>query len=259
MHFYAFKELARGLLLPPMGLLLLTVLGASLLALRHRRGGWICLTAGLSLMWLLSMPIVADQLTRLVQDYPAFNPATTTSAQAIVILGGGGSRDHAPEYGGQPAVELELLERLNYGAWLSRRTHLPILVTSDPDNAMAMAVSLTRDFQLPPRWVDWKAHDTFENARNSAAMLRTDHVHSILLVTSTTHMVRAAREFSATGLAVTAAPSQVQAKSDLNLFSFLPASEGMLRSNRAVYELIGERVRELLAALHLRRQQPQLN
>lgn len=256
MHFYVFKEVARGLLLPPVGLLLLAVLGAGLLALQYRRSGWSCLIAGLSLLWLLSMPLVADGLTRLVQEYPAFDPAGRTDAQAIVILGGPANRNHAPEYGGQPAAELELLERLNYGAWLSHKTHLPILVTSDPGNVLAMAVSLTRDFQVPPRWVDWRSHDTFENARNSAAMLRADGFNSILLVTSTTHMLRAVREFSAAGLTVTAAPVHVLARREINLFSYLPSSDGMLRSNRAVYELIGERVRELFVVLHLRRQQP---
>jgi uncharacterized SAM-binding protein YcdF (DUF218 family) len=262
MHFYVFKAMAREALLPPMGLLILAVLGAVLLALRHRRSGWTCLAVGLGLMWLLSMPIVANSLMLLVQTYPAFNPATATSAQAIVILGGAGHRDPAAEYGGEPAAELELLDRLNYGAWLSRQTHLPILVTSDPMNARAMAVSLTRDFQIPPHWVDTNAHDTYENARNSAQILRADHVTSVLLVTSTTHILRATREFMAAGLAVTPAPDEVLVSNQETpygpypLYEYMPSAEGMQRSNRAVYELLGERARELFALLHLRRQQP---
>jgi uncharacterized SAM-binding protein YcdF (DUF218 family) len=243
-------------LLPPAGLLILAALGAVLLALHHRRSGWACLTAGLGLMWLLSVPPVADTLTGLAEVYPALDPARATNAEAIVILGGIGHRNHAPEYGGQPAVELDLLERLNYGAWLSRLTHLPILVTSSRGNARAMAVSLTRDFQQPPRWVDPNSHDTYDNARNTAAMLRADHVNSILLVTSTTHMARAMREFTAAGLEVTAAPVQVLDRHQEPPFRLMPTAEGMQRSNRAIYELVGERVRELLAALHLRRQQP---
>jgi uncharacterized SAM-binding protein YcdF (DUF218 family) len=198
---------------------------------------------------------VADQLSRLVEVYPAFDPAQRVDAQAIVILGGDGNR-LAPEYGGQPAADLELLERLNYGAWLSRNTHLPILVTSDPRNVQAMAASLARDFQTPPRWVESFARDTFDNARNSVAMLRADHVNSILLVTSSTHMRRAMGEFTATGIAVTAAPVHVQPRHDDGLFPFLPSPDGMLRSNRALYELLGEPVREAFVALNLRRQQP---
>jgi uncharacterized SAM-binding protein YcdF (DUF218 family) len=255
MHFYLFKAAARTLLLPPLGLLILAILGAILIALRHRRSGWTCLIAGLGLTWMLSVPLVADQLARLVEVYPAFDPTQPVSAQAIVILGGTGNR-RAPEYGGQPAVDLELLERVNYGAWLSRNTHLPILVTSDFRNVHAMAVSLTRDFQTPPRWVEYRSFDTFDNARNSVAMLRADHVHAILLVTSSTHMRRAMGEFIAAGIAVTAAPVHVQPRQDESRFLLLPSAEGMQQSNRALYELLGEPVREAFAALNLRRQQP---
>jgi uncharacterized SAM-binding protein YcdF (DUF218 family) len=255
MPFYLFKAAARALLLPPFGLLILAILGAVLIALRHRRSGWTCLIAGLALTWMLSVPLVADQLSRLVEVYPAFDPTRPVHAQAIVILGGDGNRE-APEYGGQPAADLELLERLNYGAWLSRNTHLPILVTSDPPNVQAMAASLARDFQTPPRWVESFARDTFDNARNSVAMLRADHVNSILLVTSSTHMRRAMGEFTATGIAVTAAPVHVQPRRDDALFPYLPSPDGMLRSNRAIYELLGEPVREAFVALNLRRQKP---
>ncbi len=255
MHFYEFKALARGVLLPPTGLLALVVLGAVLLVLRHRRSGWSCLIAGLAALWLLSMPVVADGLTRLVEVYPAFDPSKPTNAQAIVILGGTDQRFSAPEYGGQPAASLELLERLNYGAWLSRVMHLPILITSDPGNVWTMAVSLRRDFQAPPRWVDLKSHDTFENARNSAAVLRANNVSSILLVTSSTHMLRSMREFLATGLQVTAAPVHVLGRSAYSVSGLLPTSESMMYSNRAIYELLGERVRELFVALKVRRQQ----
>jgi uncharacterized SAM-binding protein YcdF (DUF218 family) len=118
-----------------------------------------------------------------------------------------------------------------------------------------MAASLSRDFQVRPRWVDWKAHDTFENARNSAVLLRTDHVNSILLVTSDTHMLRATREFLATGLQVIPAPVHVLVRRRHVFSDFLPSAEAMMYSNRAIYELVGERVREIFVALNVRRQQ----
>jgi uncharacterized SAM-binding protein YcdF (DUF218 family) len=256
MHFYVLKDMARTLVLPPLGLLILAVLGAVLLWLRRPRAGWTCLILGLGLLWMLSTALVADELTRLTQVYPAFDPSKPTNAQAIVILGGGEGRFWAPEYGGRPATSMELLERLNYGGWLSRVTHLPVLVTSDPGNALQMAVSLRRDFQVPPRWVEWHSRDTYDNARNSAAMLHADNVHSILLVTSSAHMLRAMREFLATGLQVTAAPVHVLGRRGYGPTDYLPSAEAMILSNRAVYELVGERVRELLAVLHLRRQHP---
>ena len=256
MHFYIFKDMARTLVLPPLGLLILAVLGAVLIARQRRRTGWSCLIIGLGLLWVLSTPLIADELVRLTQGYPAFDPAKPTNAQAIVILGGGDGRLHAPEYAGRPATSLDLLERLNYGAWLARITHLPILVTSDPSNAWEMVASLNRDFQVAPRWVDWSSRDTFDNARNSAHVLRATGVHSILLVTSSTHMLRAMREFQATGLQVTAAPVHVLGSRGYAATDYLPSAEAIWYSNRAIYELLGERARELLAVLNLRRQHP---
>ncbi len=50
MHFYYFKALARALLLPPLGLLLLALLGTVLILLKRQRIGQICLCAGLGLL-----------------------------------------------------------------------------------------------------------------------------------------------------------------------------------------------------------------
>ena len=82
-------------------------------------------------------------------------------------------------------------------------------MSSDYLNSEAMAVSLTRDFQVPPDGWTGQRMDTFDNARNSAVILRADNVKSILLVTSSTHMLRATREFLAAGLEVTPAPVHV--------------------------------------------------
>ncbi len=74
-------------------------------------------------------------------------------AQAIVILGGGGQRALAPEYGG-PSAGPELMDKLAYGAYLSRRTGLPILVTGFGIEAEAMRATLRENFDIQPRWVD---------------------------------------------------------------------------------------------------------
>jgi len=38
--------------------------------------------------------------------------------------------------------------------------------------------------------------------------------------------------------------------------NFIPSAEALLRSYEAIYELIGEPVRQILAATHVRREQP---
>jgi uncharacterized SAM-binding protein YcdF (DUF218 family) len=72
-------------------------------------------------------------------------------------------------------------------------------------------------------------------------------------VTSADHLWRAAQEFAATGLQVTPAPAGMWADRDLGVLRYLPDAQELLRSSMAIYELLGEPVRELLSLSHLRR------
>jgi uncharacterized SAM-binding protein YcdF (DUF218 family) len=245
------KTLLRDLILPPAGPLLLAIVGALLLRRRPRLAR-VLLAVGLGSLWLLSLPLVSDALTRLAQHYPPLDLRLPVPAQAIVVLGGGGQRAYAPEYGG-PAAEPLLLERLAYGAYVARHTGLPVLVTGNGIEALAMRASLVRNFAIEPRWIEDRAYDTFDNARNSAQLLRADGVQRIVLVTSAEHLWRAAQEFTAAGLDVIPAPAGVWAARDLGLQRYLPNPQALLRSYLASYELLGEPVRELLSVSHLRR------
>ena len=251
------KTVLKELLLPPSGLLLLAGLGALLLRWRPRTGAAL-LALALAALWLLSMPVIADSLTRSIQHYGPFDAAAPSRAQAIVILGGGGERVQAPEYGG-PAAAPYLLERLAYGAYLAHRTGLPILVSGWHIEAAAMRNSLRDSFALEPRWIDNRSYDTFDNARNCARMLSAAGVHRIILVTSTQHMWRAAHEFSATGLSLLPAPVGLvpprAASNVVGLLRYIPDAQALERSYQVIYELLGERVRELLQLTRLRRQQ----
>jgi uncharacterized SAM-binding protein YcdF (DUF218 family) len=244
------KTLLRELFLPPAGLLLLALLGLLLLKLRPLLAR-ILLVAGLASLWLLSTPIVSDALTGLVELYPPLDFRQAANAQAIVILGGGGQRAFAPEYGG-PAAEPLLLERLSYGAYVAKKTGLPILVTGFLVEAHAMHDSLQRNFGIETRWIDDQAYDTFQNARNVARILTAENVHRIVLVTRATHMRRSVQEFTAAGFDVVPAPAGIRAPRDFGVLEYLPNPDALLRSHAAIYELIGEPVRIFLSASHLR-------
>jgi uncharacterized SAM-binding protein YcdF (DUF218 family) len=245
------KAVLRNLILPPAGPLLLAIIGALLLRRRPRLAR-VLLALGLGSLWLLSLPCVADAFTRLTQHYPPLDLAQATQAQAIVILGGGGLRVWAPEYGG-PAAEPIMLERLAYGAYIARRTGLPVLVTGNSMEPVAMRESLLRNFGIEPRWVEDRSFDTFDNARNSAQLLRADGIHRIVLVTSATHIWRSAHEFAAVGMEVIPAPAGMLSTREIGLERYLPQIDALGRSYLATYELLGEPVRELLALSHLRR------
>jgi uncharacterized SAM-binding protein YcdF (DUF218 family) len=245
------KTLLKDLILPPAGPLLLALLGMALLKSRPLLAR-ACLIAGIASLWLLSTPIVSDALTRVVELYPPLDLRLAGNAQAIVILGGGGQRALAPEYGG-PAAEPFLLERLGYGAYLAKETGLPLLVTGFSIEARAMHDTLQRNFGMETRWVDDQAYDTFQNARNSARILIAEGVRRIVLVTRATHMRRSVHEFTDAGFAVIPAPAGILAARDFGVLRFIPNADALMRSQTAIYELIGEPVRILLSASHLRR------
>jgi uncharacterized SAM-binding protein YcdF (DUF218 family) len=248
--YFLLKSALRALLLPPGGLLLLAGWGALVLRRQPRRGAAL-LVAGLGGLWLLTLPVVADPLTRLVEGYPSLDPTAQLSADAVVILASGGVRSLAPEYAG-PAPGGVMYERLAYGAWLAKRTQLPVLVTGHAAEAWAMRDSLARDFGVVPRWVEDRSRDTYENARRSTALLRSAGVRSVLLVTSSTHMARAVHEFNDAGCEVVAAPTGEQGPVTQGLMRFLPSLTALTRSQAALYELAGEAVRRVLAMLRLR-------
>jgi uncharacterized SAM-binding protein YcdF (DUF218 family) len=245
------KTVLRELILPPAGPLLLALLGLVLLKRRARLARAL-LIAGVGSLWLFSTPIVSDAMTRLMERYPPLNLSLAGSAQAIVILGGGGQRAWAPEYAG-PAAEPLLLERLSYGAHLAQATGLPVLITGFRVEARAMHDTLKRNFGIDAHWIDDQAYDTFQNAANSARILEADGVRRIVLVTRATHMWRSAQEFGAAGLQVVPAPVGIFAPRETGVFRFVPNPGALYRSNAALYEMLGEGVRLLLSATHLRR------
>lgn len=247
---FELRILLRTLVLPPACLLILGFVGLWLVR-RHRRLGVGLAGLSLAALWLLSTPVIADALERAADHYPALDLSRPVNARAIVILGGGGYRKYAPEYGG-PAPEYAMYDRLAYGAFVARRTGLPILVTGDGMEAVTMQVSLARDFRVSTKWVDEAAKDTYDNAHDAARILRAAGIHRIVLVTSDTHLRRAAQEFEAVGLRVVPAPAEVWAPREIGSMRYVPTATGLLRSYTAVYELVAEIARDVLVATHLR-------
>jgi uncharacterized SAM-binding protein YcdF (DUF218 family) len=257
----ALKTLLHTLLLPPAGPLLLAAGGAWLIArggvdARLRRTGWALLATALASLWLLATPLVAEVLGRAAQRCRPLDLSRPVQAQAVIILGGATERLDAPEYGGEPAVALQLLERVSYGAFVARRTGLPVAVSGDPDEALAMRTSLARDFGVTTRWVENRSRDTFENAQFCAALLRPLGITRIVLVTSADHERRAVSEFSGAGFTVLPAPAGGHGRFEIRPGSFVPNVFALAVSTTALYELIGDLARQTFETLHIRRHTP---
>ncbi len=224
---------AAVLLVPPVNLAVLAL--AFVLLGRRRLAG-----AALGLLLLLALPVLAGTL--LVSLETGSPPPAGPPPQAIVILGG-----DVRARAGTPAfvVGALTLERLQGGAALARATHLPILVTGGvvdadgPPVAALMAASLQADFAVPARWIEPASHDTWDNARLSAALLRQAGIRSVYVVTHAWHMRRALIAFAATDLAVIPAPLPPDRPPRLRLGALVPRVTAWRLSYFALHEWIG--------------------
>ena len=203
------KKMISAVLLPPL-LPMIVMVSGLLMASRKKKGGWWVAWTGMALALFFSMPLTMNFLVRGLESIPPIQAKQLEQAQAIVILGGG-HRDLSPEFGSvMPGSQT--LERLCYGAFLARRTGLPVLVSGGaprggPSEASVMAHTLKTHFGVTAAWIEERSLDTGDNARYSAAILEKAGIGSIALVTHATHMRRSVYEFSRTGLQVLPAPT----------------------------------------------------
>lgn len=235
-------------LLRPPGIIILILLLAVAIGHRWPRTALGMLTAGITLLYVLSLPPVGVGLMHLVESrYPALAPRDIRpgAAGAIVVLGGG-RYANAPEYGGD-TVSRHTLERLRYAARLQRLTGLPVLVSggrpfgSASSEASLMQETLRDAFHVPVRWIEGRSNNTWENARDSAALLRASGIRRIYLVTHAVHMPRAAAAFEANGLLVIPAPTgftTLQRNYPLAL-QLVPQANALRDSSVAVREVLG--------------------
>src|SRR3989338_7353769 len=112
-------------LLPPLSLLLVFALGILLLH-RRRRFAKPLLLIVFGLLWIVSTPYFAEGALRSLESRATVLDSQRQQADAVVILGGG-TYFHAPEYAGQDTVGEQTLMRLRYGAKLQRETAKPTL------------------------------------------------------------------------------------------------------------------------------------
>ena len=238
------RTLLKALILPPTGPLLLAALGLGLQR-RFPRTGRTFAVAGVLLLLMLSMPVVATFLLRSVDSSPPLDLERAKTAQAIVILGGG-TRHNAAEYGGDTLGRLTL-ERVRYGARVARLTGLPVLVTGGSpfggdSEAKLMREALEREFGVTVRWAEDRSRNTHENAVQSAEVLRGAGIHRVVLVGHGFDMPRATAEFADEGIETIKAPTGVPAW-DFSPRMLVPSINSLEGSHYALYEILANLVR----------------
>lgn len=239
-------NLIDSFFIPP-GLSFTIIVVGMVTVLYHRRAGMWLIGCGTFTIYLFSTPFMAIKLMGSLSDYPALSATLIQdeSVQAIVVLAGG--RDSpAPEYGGDTVSDYSL-QRLRYGAWLKRRTNLPLLVTGGRlkgealSEAQLMQDVLQKEFNIEVNWVESQSRNTLENAKFSTRILSSKGISRIYVVTHAWHMKRAIEAFKFYEMEVVAAPTafELPDKSFPALSDFLPNRWGMRYSALALHEAFG--------------------
>ncbi|MBA4381026.1 MAG: hypothetical protein C0406_00525 [Sideroxydans sp.] len=235
-------NLISAFLLPPLNLLVVAGIG---LWLWHKRPfiARLLVTLALAGLWLLSTPYVADALMHSLEGEPYVTDTQKPLADAIVVLGGG-TYFHAPEYGGD-TVSHQTLERLRFAANLHRETGKPILVTGGKPRGNSISEGaqmrqvLEKEFNVPVKWVEGESDNTQENARMSALGLKEAGITRIYLVTHAWHMPRSVHAFQDADFQVVPAPTGYTTRYETTLLTFIPRAEALVDSRWYFHEMIG--------------------
>ena len=230
-----------AVILPPANLLAAGLAGAAVAGRSPRLGRWI-MAAALCGLAVLALPYTAD---RLAASLWSDRLAAKVSAPpgAVVILAADVRRVEGDAF----ATDLGplTLERVRRGAALARQTGLPVLVTGGPWRkgqapiARLMADSLHADFGIEARWTENRSQDTFENAEDSAVILREHGISSAYLVTHAWHMRRSELAFRKVGIETVGVPVRVERSRDVVWSDFVPRAEAWVISFYCLHEWVG--------------------
>lgn len=237
------KKLISAWVISPAILGVLSLVGLWLCSRGRRRIGYLALATSTFATILFSLPVVSCSLLRAV-ELPPVSVDQLHDIDAIVILGGGIHRG-AYEYGQHDTLSAATLVRVRYGAWLAKRTELPVLVSGgsvfgNTAEAELMAATLRNEFGVAARWVETQSKDTRENADKAAAMLRSERVNRVAVVTHAFHARRASCLFRNTGLVAVMAPTSETALPITSIEAWLPSGGSVQDSFTALHEMAGD-------------------
>jgi len=220
-------DLATRLLHPALQGLLLGVLSLVLVLARRPRAALSVGVLALGWVWIAAMPAVAMSLRATLAVPPDDGHSR---ADAIVVLGG----DVLPV--GDWARSRT---RAGKGLALWRAGRAPLMLVSGSDQAKPLAEGYAVSGIPADRLlVDGASDNTRENASDSASILRSRGVRSILLVTSSIHMRRAAGAFRQQGVEVVPVPVPEAYAAMADAPGWLPRRDALTLTARCVREYV---------------------
>lgn len=233
----------------PLTLFLLLAIIAGFLALRKKRAGAVLLFVSIGALWISSTPVFSSSLlTALERRYLPVPVAESPTADAIIVLGGcvGAAED--------PRLEVDLKDasdRVLHGARLYQAGKAPIIIAAGGANDRfgtktpeALTISkLLQEWDVPAKAIilETKSLNTYQNSVNTKKLLDQRKLKTVLLVTSASHMHRALATFRSAGIHAIPSPTdyRVVNQEEFTILSFLPDTEALAGTTRAVKEYLG--------------------
>lgn len=229
----------------PLSSLLILIAFGFWISRRYPKTGKSLIVSGFFILYLLSIRPVSDMLIRPLESaYPPVEDKFLRQGSSIVILSGG-VKDISWA-GLSPAPSGSSLQRLIYGIGLYRRVAGSELLISggsgDPEKPDLSEADAMRDVALSMGipsddiLIENRSRNTLENVRALKDLLANK---DIILVTSASHMYRAASMFEKMGVHVIPAPTGYTVEEKMfSLYSFIPDVGSLGKSSDAVYEYL---------------------
>lgn len=243
-----FLSKVLSLLLRPLFLGGLLVATGGVLAYWWKQWGLSLGAVGLILLWGVSMPVVAHWLQASLESrYPPRPVTAAPTADAIVVLGGAVGAPLPPrvypDLGGAA-------DRVWHAARLYEAGKAPVVVASGgtlPWKEQAfreapLMKQLLTDWGVPPDSIltESNSANTYQNAVNTAALLKEQGLDRVLLVTSALHMRRALATFRSAGVAARPAATDYHAVSGpTTLLDWAPSAGALQGSTATIREYAG--------------------
>lgn len=165
---------------------------------------------GASLVLLLVAGTLPAMVRQLYPPLPPRRRSDEVVPRCVVVLGGG-----VVGRGLQRRPSRRSLRRLTTALAEARQRQLPLLISgggkairgSQASEARLLA-DLSEGYGVAV-WLEERSRNTWENVRNSTAVLQKKGIAEVLLVTDRAHMTRAMLVFHRAGIGVLAAPVEV--------------------------------------------------
>ena len=231
----------------PLGLAIL--LGAvAFLAWRLRRTARLLVALAVVVLWVPSMPVVANWLTAGLEGaYPPVALDRLPQAEVAIVLGGVVGQPRPPRTEpdlGDPIDRVVDAWRVyragKVGAILVSGGNLPWADAPEPEAVLIKRLLVELGVPDGDIVTETQSANTRDNAVNSAPIVSAHGWTSVLLITSAMHMPRALAAFERAGIRAVPVPTDFHvAGGGDTVLDFLPDAEALGRTTSVMREWLG--------------------